>query len=169
MNFKFHWSAGLIGGAAAFALGLFLDAPGAYNLALAGGVVVGSQFPDLDTGSIPARWFGRIGGGTSLFLIIAGKIWEISLFWLIAALIGLVSLLTQGSKHRGLTHKYWIPLGLCLLSFLPYGTDWLPSLQEYLLPAMLRGFALGVVIHLLLDGIFPWQLGKAWFVKLNPL
>lgn len=156
MNFKGHFIGGL-GVAVLTGGGLTVNE---YSLTVAGitaaAVFTGSQFPDFDTGSIPARWFGRIG----FFFNFAVLLYSLKMGnglnqWMIAAtVVGLISLFSQGSKHRGLTHKYYIPLILAGLFFYP-------EFKGTLLPFICAGLSAGIFTHLFIDCIFPWKI-KAW-------
>ena len=68
--------------------------------------------PDLDTASIPQRWFYR-GVVLALVVLIAAG------FFREAALIGVVAMLPLVHHHRGWTHRWWaallLPLGVLLL------------------------------------------------------
>lgn len=142
--------------------------------ALIGGAALwfGGQFPDLDIGSIPGRWFGRVGFFLSVALLSWGN-YALNMFLVnIAALIGLLALFLMGIKHRGPTHKYWTPLFLIAVAFLgPIFAAYLPLKAAYLtqflaipfIEIYVICFALGITVHILLDGIWPWSL-KGWFL-----
>jgi len=118
----------------------------------------------MDTGSIPGRWFGRIGFLAAAVLTASG--WQMSAldlrtefggasdFLLISSLIGMISLLLQGLKHRGPIHKYWLPVFLLFMAV--YG-----SFSGIFIPSVLCAFGCGICAHLTLDGIFPWDF-KGW-------
>ena len=154
MNFSAHFlgsaGAGMFSGI--FALmhtGSMQVAGAAFGAAAVGGV-----FPDLDTASIPARWFGRLG------FVVAGVAFGLGSqlmdvhYLQISAIIGLFALLLLGLKHRGPFHKYWLPVFCFVLA--AYGEFSYPEVN-----LLLACFGLGVIVHLALDFIFIWQL-KAW-------
>lgn len=150
MNFLGHAiGAGVAGiGAAAFVLETGNSPQTA--LKIAGVLWVGGQVPDLDIGSIPARWFGRLGFLAAGLLFGYGFLTRIHEAIAISFIIGLAALLFMAMKHRGPLHKYWLP-GFCV--FLGFFRG------DYLILA----FGVGMMTHLLLDGIFPWQF-KGWWL-----
>lgn len=154
MNFKGHLIGGLSSGLIVGGIGLWLQLPLESAVTLGGAVFIGSQFPDLDTGSIPTRWFGRIGFLFSFAILMYSLKAGFGNLTLAGYTVGLISLFSQGSKHRGLTHKYYIPLILGGLFFYPV-------FEGTLMPFICLGLSSGIFIHLFIDGIFPWKI-KAW-------
>lgn len=157
MNFPGH-AIGAGAGAAGLMIGLLLVKEVSAATALYAGAVfwVGGQFPDLDVGSIPGRWFGRLGflvAGVCFALGVSGKI---SIFMTVSAVIGLIALFLMGMKHRGPTHKYWLPVFLILMAVLGV-------FPETGTAIFIGAFAGGIILHLILDGIFPWSF-KGWFL-----
>ena len=84
-----------------------------------------------------------------------------------AVVLGLVSLLLQSGwiKHRGPTHKYWFVLILnyhFIIGYLPeILVQVIPDFSGSAIPYILSGLSLGILTHLLLDSIYPWQK-NAW-------
>jgi hypothetical protein len=115
-----------------------------------------SLFPDVDTDSVPRRWFYRGVLGVLLYLAWSG-------WWIEATLVAGLSLLPLVDHHRGWTHGRFAPLllpaGLCagLLWWEGWpGRDDL-AVGDVLTPRRLTFVAAGVVgwyAHLLLDGLF---------------
>lgn len=155
MNFQGHAiGAGLAGGGAA-GFFYFQGLPATAALSVGGLLWLGGQFPDLDVGSIPGRWFGLLGFLiSSLFIGLGLAINSLApLLW--SSLIGLIALFSQGMKHRGPMHKNYLPALLFLLAVFGVFEDELFSL-------LIGAFAGGICVHLFLDGIFPWSF-KGWF------
>lgn len=154
MNFSGHALGGaaavLVAGGATFSYGVQ-----AATLA-ASCAGIGAVIPDLDVGSIPSRWFGRLGFAGASLLLGCGIIADNSVLLVWSAIPGLLALFLLGLKHRGPLHKYWAPV--LLIPFAALGK--FPN--ELVCPAMLS-FAGGMCVHLLLDGIFPWSF-KGWFL-----
>ncbi|MCZ6552931.1 MAG: metal-dependent hydrolase [SAR324 cluster bacterium] len=114
MNFKAHLAAGAVTGAAVATVALaagFVDTIGEAGALAALGTGF-ALFPDLDTASIPQRWFYRGMAAAIVALILTGR-------WQSAALLGLVALLPLLHHHRGWTHRWWavplVPLGALAL------------------------------------------------------
>lgn len=109
-----------------------------------------SQFPDLDTDSIPSKWVSRF-----LALWLAAVLFfeyvpiEYELQWKPAAIFTLIFLIAKQSKHRGLTHALiWVP-ALLIISI-------------YTGNHFIGAFAVGLGVHYYCDGINPWKI-KNWF------
>ncbi len=155
MNFKGHaLGAGAVGGIASSVF-WFQGLPVLSALGVGGLLWLGGQFPDLDVGSIPGRWFGRLGFLFASLMFGLG-LYSNSLAPLVwSSLVGLAALFIQGMKHRGPMHKYYLPVFLLLLAVFGVFEDELFSL-------LTGAFAGGICVHLLLDGIFPWNF-KGWF------
>jgi len=168
MNFRGH----LIGGSVAAALVtggcISQNMPFTATICTAGATWVGAQFPDLDINSTPRKWFGRFG---AIFLCVClwGAILESQLQGLLipALFVGLLSLLLQSGwvKHRGVTHKYWFLLLLNYHFIVPFLPNlifpFIPDFTGTVIPFLLTGFSLGMLVHFLLDSIYPWQI-SAW-------
>jgi hypothetical protein len=115
-----------------------------------------SLFPDLDTSSIPQRWFFRA--------ILSSMI---ALAWFdryrLAALVGVVALLPVVDHHRGWTHWRLAPLIIPTLLFLLFGF-WNAAVGDGSLPAGIQfassnkmylfACVTGWHVHLVLDGYF---------------
>ncbi|GAG49461.1 unnamed protein product, partial [marine sediment metagenome] len=124
---------------------------------IAGGVAwVGAVAPDIDIGSIPGRWFGRIGFLFSSLALSWGLMSEDVRFVVAASMPGLLILFVQSFKHRGPLHKYWLPL--CLS-----GLGYFGIFQSELVQPLIFSFAGGLCVHLWLDGIWPWSF-KGWWI-----
>lgn len=108
-------------------------------------------FPDVDTDSLPRRWFYRVVVLGLLYLAFSGQ--ERLGLWL--ALIAMLPLLDH---HRGWTHGRWMPLVVPALLGAGYlltlrATSW----EDVWQPADLTYYAAAVFgwyTHLLLDGLF---------------
>lgn len=119
-------------------------------LKVAGVLWIGGQIPDIDITSIPSRWFGRLGFLAAGLLFGYGFFARVFEAIAVSSIIGLAALLFMAMKHRGPLHKYWLS-GFCL--FLGFFRG------DYLILA----FGVGMITHLLLDRIFPWQF-KGWWI-----
>lgn len=107
MTFRGHLVGGTVFGVAAAggATAARLIAPGDYGAALGVGATAlfFSLFPDLDTSSVPQRWFFR-----AVFAALVYLGWRSQ--YELATLIALVALLPVLDQHRGWTHGRWSPL-----------------------------------------------------------
>lgn len=158
MNFKPHALGATVAGIVA--AGLTWQFVGAAPACWAGICAwIGALFPDFDIGSIPARWFGRLGFAVSCCLLSAGIISDNQIFLIGAAIPGLLALLSMAFKHRGPFHKYWLP---ALLTGVAVGGYFLNIRNHELIGALLLAFSGGMCVHLILDGIFIWSI-KGWF------
>jgi hypothetical protein len=145
------------GAAAVATVGVFCffrDFSAKEYIGLAAAVFVGGLAPDLDIGSIPARWFGRIGFLFAAAFFGLGVYLKELNFLIYSALPGMLALLLMAMKHRGPTHKHWLPV--ILLFMVVFG-----SFPDPFAPALMICFAVGLETHLALDMIFPWSL-KGW-------
>lgn len=154
MNFKGHALGAGVAGLGTACFFWFQGLPATSVLSVAGVLWLGGQFPDLDVGSIPARWFGRLGFLSAALLMSWGILSATLTPLAVSSLIGLVSLFLQGMKHRGPAHKYYLPVFLGLLAC--FGT-----FPDELVNLLVGAFGAGVCVHLILDGIFPWSF-KGW-------
>jgi hypothetical protein len=156
MNFAANCTGGIVAGAAAGGACVLYGLSYQTALLAGGAAWLGALFPDFDITSIPQRWFGRIGAAVSALLIGFGSfLGDIRLVYASAGL-GFIALLLMGLKHRGPTHKYWLPLllsGIAVFGVFP---------SEMISPLLLA-FAGGLCVHLCLDFIFPWSL-KGWWI-----
>jgi hypothetical protein len=112
-------------------------------------VVIGSQYPDIDTGSKPSRYFAM----GCLALLGYGYYYNMAdlVFW-----VAMFYLIPKTTKHRGLTHTYWVPLSLAVCAYLfPFP----------LFDMLLLGASLGVISHLVADQIYPWTRNSFNIVK----
>jgi hypothetical protein len=78
------------------------------QVAVAGTALFFSLFPDLDTSSVPQRWFFRLVFGGLLYLGWTER-------YELATLVGILSLLPLLDHHRGWTHWKISPLAVSLL------------------------------------------------------
>ncbi len=112
-----------------------------------------SLFPDLDTASIPQRWFFRIVLATMLVLAWYER-------YRLAALLGVIAILPVIDRHRGWTHWRTAPVLIPTILYLlfgfwnggeegSFGWQYLLNNKMYLLAC-----ALGWYVHLVLDGYF---------------
>ncbi len=133
MNHKAHMIAGIFAGVS---IAGFLSKYETREDAIVGGVAcfLGSEFPDLDTGSIPSRMFARFG-----FLAAFGLLYYDQAYY--AALVGIFFMFVKSQPHRGITHSYFLPLLLFLFSVVIF--------QEYAI--MLSCFGVGLLVHYILD------------------
>ena len=171
MNFKGHLCSGVIVGigmaVGATRLGYIGSDDLTKQVAVSGTALFFALFPDLDTSSVPQRWFFRIVFFALLYLGWTGR-------YELATLVGIASLLPLLDHHRGWTHWKISPLVVSLL---------LGAVYEYwvMRHAFVGEFAWGNVrvlieghwvflaacitgwyTHLLLDGqfkIFPTDQG----------
>lgn len=150
MNFMGHAiGAGVVGiGAAAFILKTG-NSP-AMALKIGGILWLGGQTPDLDIASIPSKWFGRLGFVAAGLLFGYGFLGRDHRAIAISSVIGLTALLLLAMKHRGPLHKYWLP-AFCIFMSVFHGD------------ALMLAFGCGIIVHLLLDRVFPWQF-KGWML-----
>jgi len=115
-----------------------------------------SLFPDVDTDSVPRRWFYR---GILLVLLYLG--W--SGWWVQATVVAGLALLPLIDHHRGWTHGRYVPLLLpgALCAGLLWWEGW-PGAGELALLDVFTPVRLSYVgaavagwyTHLLLDGLF---------------
>ena len=115
-----------------------------------------SLFPDLDTSSIPQRWFFR-----AILSFMLGLAWFER--YRLAALLGVVALLPLVDRHRGWTHWRLAPLVGPTLMFLSFGF-WKMIVDDGASPdgfqsvlgnkIFLLACVVGWYVHLLLDGYF---------------
>jgi len=133
MNHKAHMIAGASTGTV---ISLFLLNYESTENALAGGfaVFLGSEFPDLDTGSIPSRVAARVGFLAGIVLIYFG-------FPLYAAIIGCIYMAVKAQPHRGITHSYLLPIICFVLARLVF--------PQY--SVMITCFGIGLIVHNIID------------------
>lgn len=150
-NMKFLGHAVGAGVVGIIATALTLEAGNSLRMAAEiGGVLwLGGQVPDLDIASIPAKWFGRLGFLAAGLLFGYGFLAREHGAIAISAVIGLMALLLMAIQHRGPLHKYWLPAA-CVFMSLFQGNS------------LMMAFGLGIIVHLMLDKIFPWQFRGWW-------
>lgn len=103
-------------------------------------------FPDVDTDSLPRRWFYR-GVLAALAWLAGRRRFEEATLVAVAALLPLVD------HHRGWTHGRFTPLlvALAATGALWWWGDWPPGASESVL---LAAAVAGWYTHLVLDGLF---------------
>ncbi len=138
MNFRNHAIAGLITGSAATGATYYHSKNIQFSFAMGAVALAGSLAPDIDTGSVPSRIFAWVGILFSCYLIYIKQT-------RFAAYIGLIYMVLSSGKHRGLTHKWIIPIVCFIGSYL--------SKQAW--PGAL---AMGWACHLSVDKIPPWKI-----------
>ncbi|MCP4757426.1 MAG: hypothetical protein GY866_41730 [Proteobacteria bacterium] len=153
MNFKSHVIASAMVGAFFPLVGIHVlktPIPAEELAYIVPACMFGGTFPDLDTESIPSRWYARIGLVASLICLILDKPWY-------AAFVCIPFLAVKAHKHRGWTHSYAVP---ALLTALPLVVPFVPILARYV-PSEYRltivAYAVGIVSHLATDGRYPMK------------
>lgn len=133
MNHKAHMLAGIVSGVS---ITRFLLNHESKESAFVGGVAcfLGSEFPDLDTGSTPSLIAVRIGFLASIVLLYFDQSFY-------AAVIGAGYMFVKGQPHRGITHSYLLPVIFFLLSSLVF--------PQYAI--MLSCFGIGLIVHYAID------------------
>ncbi len=127
------------------------DNTGNPEISIAAGIscLLGSEFPDLDTNSIPSRVAAGAGLILSAILFYYGR-------FPYAALLGMVFMLIKTLPHMGITHSYLLPLALVGAS------AWVFSYGRiYGFMAVYFGF--GLIVHYGVDKMSPFKL-KNWWV-----
>jgi hypothetical protein len=122
---------------------------------MAATVLFFSLFPDVDTDSVPRRWFYRGVLVVLLYLAWSGA-------WVEATLVSGLAMLPLVDHHRGWTHGRFVPLLLAasVCAGLLWWDGWTPAgpvLLDILTPPRLSfvaAAAIGWYTHLLLDGLF---------------
>ena len=112
MNFQGHLCSGIVVGVAGSAVATNFGYIGpddlATQIAVSGTTVFFALFPDLDTSSVPQRWFFRI---VFFALLCLGWIERYDL----ATLVGILSVLPLLDHHRGWTHWKISPVVVSVL------------------------------------------------------
>jgi len=163
MNFRGHLIGGTVVGVGMAGLASRLGYIPAGDYGILGGVcstvVFFSLFPDLDTSSVPQRWFFRIVFGALLYLGWTER-------YELATLVGILSLLPLLDHHRGWTHRKISPLVVPVLLGAAYEywrarNAWLGEFSWTNVGDLLAGHLIFLVacivgwyVHLLLDGQF---------------
>ena len=137
-GFKEHATVGLVSGAiVGFGVGYYSSD---YILGALFGmaVFVGSLASDIDTGSIPSKWFARIGIVLAIALMYYGQHKH-------ASIIGLAYMGFSSDKHRGFTHG-WPLIIVCFVVGYFGAISKIPAYFVLFAP-----FGAGLLIHKLLD------------------
>jgi len=112
VNFRGHFISGVAVGVGVAAGAVYLGYIDAHDYATWGAVCATtaffSLFPDLDTSSVPQRWFFRL-----VFLLLMGLGWNER--YELATLVALLSILPLLDHHRGWTHWKVSPLIVSVL------------------------------------------------------
>ena len=153
MNFKGHLLGGIVAGVAVvgvavqvgvveFAVStpsdLFQTGFGLQNGTLAAGglfvlTLMMSLFPDLDTASVPQRWFFRFA---FVLLVVLLLIKQMDIF----AVVTLILLLPLLHRHRGWTHSRLTPVVISVFMVL--------ALVYLRAPQMLRGLSINTIVSI---------------------
>ncbi len=114
-------------------------------------IVMGGNFPDIDTASKPSRYYAIIGAFLTVYWIYTGNFEYIWLIWIpfIAA---------KMFKHRSFTHKLWFPLAIMFLPiiidfamfYFNFNIQWIQYLIIKYRQAV-NAFALGICVHIFTD------------------
>ena len=161
MTFRGHLAGGMAAGvaAAAAASGLGLTGPGEYGTwcGVAGTGVLFSLVPDLDTASVPQRWFFKGVFVLILYLACRGQ-------YETATLVALAAMLPLLDHHRGWTHGRLSPIAMPLALGVVYeywrvsrvvdGGEFEVDLVAPSHLAFLAAAVVGWYTHLFLDGVF---------------
>lgn len=140
MNFPQHLKAGMIGGALTSIAFSTLTHEPEKLVSIFCLTVLGSLAPDLDTQSKPSKF-------AAIALTIAGVIalYRKELYPIIYFLIGFSFI--KCFNHRSWTHVYLVPLSLFIIG---YKTNVI-----YFIP-----IGIGVMVHYLIDKLWPWKLSN---------
>ena len=157
MNFKQHRNYG-VAVAASVSVGYFFTQPidqplFLYCVAMFFVILAGSFAPDLDTESIPSKWFTRglwFGWSIILLLNISGiPKFEYELQLKTVAVLTVVFIIVKAFKHRGPTHALILVPVLLIVGYYS---------ENYLISA----FSIGLATHYYCDSISPFKL-RNWF------
>ena len=153
-NYKVHAQAGAIASIPIILLSEYLIQDIRSSITIGISVFLGSLAPDLDCESKPSKIVGRI---IFFYLLIALlKDYSESVFesfkidtWLfnlkLPAWCAVIFLGFKLDSHRGFTHKYIFPL-------IFFGIMYYTQLIWF------GAFALGIIVHYVVDEIYPWKL-----------
>lgn len=147
MNFKGHFIGSCVAGISLPLVAKALDSDGSFvdqdAVVVALSVVLGGNSPDVDTHSTPSRVYSLLSMLAMIYFGMTGQ-------WILIAFIITPFLLAKASRHRGWTHSYVFPALLLGLAHL------FPSYYH-----MIASFAAGLVVHYVLDSIYPWRR-RSW-------
>lgn len=159
MNFKGHLVVGtIVGLSTGYIISKFLDISIKMQIQITSLIIIFSLLPDLDTNSIPKKWFYRLIFSILFYLAIT-KQFEA------ATIIALVSLAPLLSHHRGWTHNFFSALLLPTFLILTYSffSSNLPYYKFFTIYNMklilfahiwiIFSCTLGWVIHLIVDHV----------------
>lgn len=145
MNFKSHLLAGtatsLIVGGSTYYINRDIEIAVIFAII----TIAGSLISDLDTGSIPSRIFAGLGIATSIYLLYIKH-------EKLAAIVGIVFMAFNLDHHRGITHKWILPIVCFILGALSFK---FPNMARYVL---LIPFGFGLSTHFIIDKIPPYKI-----------
>lgn len=151
MNFKEHATAGAVVSVPVFFASHYFFQDLNLSVTLALSVFGGSLSPDLDTDSTPSKIVGKILFTYLLIALLEDytglKHWLLNIR--IPAWLAVIFLGFKLDAHRGFTHKYTFPL-------------FFTGVMLYTQYLWFGAFALGIVVHYIVDKIYPWRL-RSWF------
>jgi len=161
VTYRGHLAGGVVFGVAAGVGTAITGLTPSHDYASAAGVAATafffSLFPDLDTSSVPQRWFFRVVFAALVYLGWRGR-------YELATLMALVALLPVLDQHRGWTHGRWSPLVMPVILGAIYelwrwpqraaGDAAAPGSLDAAHLAYLAAAVAGWYGHLLLDGKF---------------
>ena len=155
MRARGHLVGGLVTGSGVAGIGILAgQVPGLLHPHWWGVAATGlffSLFPDVDTDSLPARWFYRFVVVGLIALALTGQ--ERLGLWL-----AILSMLPLLDHHRGWTHGRWMPLIAPAILGVGAALEWREKASpEMFAPLDILYYSAAVVgwyTHLLLDGLF---------------
>ncbi len=149
MNFKEHSNAGIVVSVPVIGLSYYIFQDIRTSLTMGICCFAGSLIPDLDTGSTPSRitaiallvW-SLAAYSVYKFGVQIPQRWVFNIelcFW-----ANLIYIAFKASKHRGISHKYILPVTFAFIAFYT-GYLWFTAI------------AIGIIVHLFVDRIYPWN------------
>ena len=162
MKFKYHLAGSCIVAAASAGILYAMDTDISPNTLIlcSVAVILGGNFPDVDTKSTPSKIYALMIVLTFPILYYTGMIW----YW-IAFLAPFIA--AQMSKHRGWTHSVWFVLSLVGLVIVAESISLsIPDELEWIKQIILKFdlqivcFSIGVITHLFLDSKFLKRFGR---------
>ena len=145
MNFREHAIGGVSASLVAGVGMLYFTGDPTLSVFSAVTAMAGALSPDIDSASIPSRWFARFGILVSVILMWAGKYKE-------ASISGIIYMAFSAGRHRGWTHSWWFAIACFASAFLAYNRIPLPYIGVLPIYFILAAsFGLGLCVHYLLD------------------
>lgn len=143
-GFKKHNFYGIYASSIMFVTMITLGLKTETSLILSLSAYLGSNFPDLDTNSIPSMWAARFAIVSSVYFVyINNPIYSV--------IVGIIFAAPKVHKHRGWTHKYTTLFSIPVLVYFMF--------EVYTLIAI--SFSAGLFFHYLIDRLNPLNL-KNW-------